>query len=196
MKTKSCVVDCQGFQYKETNFICKELAIKPVFSCCNSIKYYLFNFDLTSNMLSNDFVNHLNFLKKHIHGLTWETNFSENIRNYTELQKILYDEIITKGYKTVYVKGKQKKDWLYKMLDRVLNQDNCVIDIINIETYFDCPKLVELKQQSEHIKDCSEIIKCDKHVEMNNHYFKQCVKENVIIISDWVVEKTYCNCQL
>jgi len=152
------VLDVQGFQYKKSQFLCKELA----FTCGETPHYYLFKFPLRKDMLSGDFQKQVYWLEKNLHGLEWD---SENGELYEHMEKFLKGHIDSKY--TIYVKGMQKVLWLKNFLS------NRIIDMEKMK----CPRLSELRKQNKNI-----VRQCDNH----NNANLQCASENVNLLTKWL----------
>lgn len=129
-----CVVDLQGFQYKNSSFICKELSIKQINKERSSkVTTFIFNYDIDEDNLSKDFQKQICFLENHVHGLSWKTTLNNLlVYKYCELSKLFNEEITRNKYVNIYVKGKQKMDWVKSLLDSTNIQ---VINIENVSTY-------------------------------------------------------------
>lgn len=167
-----CLVDVQGFQFKSKLFLCKELAIKPLTHCCHYIKKYVFNFPIDYMNLNSTTKTQIRYLMNNIHGHFWYSKDTKHL--YSDLGKILHDEIINKNYKIVLIKGQQKAEWLFN----IMNSSN--VQIINIED-FDCPSLGILKQEC-YSQSCNPI--CGMHYISG----KTCAVENVQLINNWLHE--------
>lgn len=170
-----CLIDVQGFQFKSKLFLCKELAIKPLIHCCHDIKKYIFNFPIDYSNLHSTAKSQIRYLMNNIHGHFWHSeDDSPHLHLYSDLGKILSDEIINNNYKIILVKGRQKVEWLIN----VLNEPT--VKVINIED-FDCPSIGMLKQgfDSQHCKPVCEM-----------HYIsgKTCAVENVQLMNNWLLE--------
>lgn len=160
MMSNFVIVDVQGFQYKTSDFFCKELAIVNN----ETSKHYFFNIHITKEVLSDQFLRQSRWLTKNLHGLSWITPYGENLTN---LRSILNENIAST--QTIYVKGLSKAVWLSKILP-----DN---NIINVEE-LGCPKLSVLHQQTSTLYNNYH---CDKH----ERQF-QCALENAHIINHWL----------
>lgn len=150
-------LDVQGFQYKKSEFLCKELAFKKE---NGEIKHFIFNFIIGEEHLNADFAKQIKWLRNNIHGFEW---YDKGAQEYTSLCRILQE---IEPNSTIYVKGLQKVNWLKKFLSGPWN-------IIDVET-FNCPKLSTLRLVSK--------VHCMQHRDNT----LQCAYENVHLIADWM----------
>lgn len=172
---KVCLLDVQGFQFKSKQFLCKELAIKPLKYCCHNIKKYVFNYPIDYTNLHSSTKSQIRYLMNNIHGHFWYSDdATPNLHLYSDLGKILHDEIVNKNYKIVLIKGQHKARWLFD----IINSPN--IQIINLEEY-NCPSLKNLKQDYFSLP-CESI--CDMHYISG----KACAVENLHLINNWLLE--------
>lgn len=176
LKNRTCIVDVQGFQYKQTRFICKELAIISIDNNLHTPqpKHYLFNYDFDENYLSDTFRKQINYLTINLHGLMWNNSEYDGkkstVEEYYNLGHIIEKDVFQQ-YDLVLVKGLQKVNWL----SGIINNNN--IQIENIEN-FNCPNLCNLKRDNTKIVDRK---RCYFHE--GSRY--QCALENVLLLHNW-----------
>ena len=156
----SFIVDVQGFQYKDSDFICKELTLLPVESCSSEIHIF-FKFCIKFEHLEKLLQRQANYLTSHVHGLIWEKNKNDE-EEYTNLSSLLLQSGIHKKSQII-VKGLQKKRWLEKILPD--------FSIMNVED-IGCPSLFSLKKENKY--------HCGKHI--NNNL--SCAYQNAHLIHD------------
>lgn len=167
------IIDIQGFQYKDSNFIIKELAIINVNN--GLIKHTLIEMQHNMSWFSQDIIKHLDWNTNNTHGLKWK---SWNLCPMYELpyEKICsYIEEAVGKSAIILVKGLNKK----RVLEKILHPNYC--KIIDMDTFNNCPKLCVLRSMYLY----SEPYKCNLHE--NNCL--NCSKQNVYLLHQWLVQQ-------
>ncbi|KAK9694271.1 hypothetical protein QE152_g33633 [Popillia japonica] len=165
------IVDIQGFQYKESEFIIREIAIYDIES--NMIDHALIKLQHAVTWFSPDVRKHMQWCTNNIHGLEWkekdDTGNSNNICKpvYLPQESIgnYLKDII--GNNTILVKGLNKKKALEKFLC------NTIIDMDK----FNCPNI-------DSLSNCNLDTHCGEHI--NNTL--NCAKNNVCALYSWFVK--------
>lgn len=115
------VVDLQGFQLDNGDFIVKELAIR----IDQQLNHYLFKPPMPFHKLSANERRTARYAERKIHGLRYSRGYVE----YTELLNILHDINV----ESIFVKGHQKHRFLLKCQLRP--------EIVNLESSMAQPKM-------------------------------------------------------
>lgn len=125
------IVDVQGFQYKNSDFICKEIAVLRNFTCSHVIVNAPINYD----QLNQKFKHQVDWLTENCHGLRWD---ELGTIDYCQVQTYLRN--LAADYNgAIFVKGMQKKKWLQRYLQN---------EVIDLEAKFSCPtRLPEILEQ-------------------------------------------------
>lgn len=117
----TALLDIQGFQLDNNEFIVKELAIR----IGQQLNHYLFKPPIPFNKLTDRERRTVSYVERKIHGLRYSSGYME----YTELRKILHAINVD----TIYVKGHQKY--------RFLRQCRLRPEVVNLETDMPQPKM-------------------------------------------------------
>jgi len=155
-------VDLQGFIIGR-NFIVKEVAILRDGSV---LSHYFFGSPVPWRALTKSERCQASWLIRNHHGLQWEDG---NVP-YSFAQRLITKAVMgsTEDEVFVYVKGREKREWLTDILD------DDVRNYVNIETldadYEDIASLNKL--------DVTNNIRCEKHL-------KNCALQNVFKIFNW-----------
>lgn len=157
-------VDLQGFKIESNNFIVKEIAILT----CNSLFHDLIKSPFSFQKLNIKDKKQAIWLTKNYHGLSWSCG-SIPIK---ELREIIRP--ILKNIDHIYVKGKEKVEWLQFILDC----KEISLNIINIEQ-IGCE--INLKK---NIRNGIYVDICKKH---SNHF--HCALKNVLDLTNWYLKK-------
>lgn len=158
------IVDIQGFQYKDSDLICKEIAVININS--GERHHHIVNFPYKKEWLEGSFRQHVEWTSNNLTGLDWD-QFSfrnlplEGITSF--LQGVVENE-------QVFVKGHQKKIWL----------NNLISNDIKDLSQLGCKSLGNLNARS-----C--VIHCNNHFSHNNRV--QCALQNVLVLRDWYINK-------
>lgn len=183
------ILDVQGFQLKDSQFVCKELALIHIYTGHGGMHTF-FKLPVKFEHLQEDLKRHARFLTARIHGLTWDKQNAEHFLyhhdarpaaqqqdddddqepDYANLCALLRNAGIDEGSQII-VKGLQKKKWLNDVLPN--------ISIINIED-MGCPALATLNSEK------SKSYHCNKHA-INNLL---CAYQNAYLIRDWIETAT------
>lgn len=171
-----CIIDLQGFQYKKSEFFCKELTILFVNSDSGNsnkgkIKHFLFNYNLDYCDLPKEFQKQVNFLKQNIHGHDWISN-SECVLPYNLVTQILESEIVKNKITRIYIKGKQKISWIKKHIP-----DKCNVQFTDLDD-FNCPSLGNLLVNNVNINHCKQHAINDL----------TCSRQNAVLLYNWFEE--------
>lgn len=152
------IVDFQGFGVFNNHFILKELALR------HDGHHYHFIITPPCNLsqLPTSLQRQVCWLYNNYHRLSWNGGWI----NFTKV-KIFLRNKIQNG--TVYVKGKEKAQWLMELLS------NENVQIQNVEDIFNCPNLRELK------RNYPNQIKCQNHSNC-------CALQNVYLLSKFLTE--------
>ena len=159
------ILDVQGFQYKNNEFICKEIAIINITSgklFCRQV-----NMAQPLHWFNNIIIKHIKWTTKNVHGLSWDSVSTNPLPN--ECISLFVRNIIKKKNDKVFVKGLQKKMWLSKIVN------NEIIDLLDLG----CINLKQLKLDSENFH-------CKNHQYDNN---LNCAKEHVHLLRKWFNNK-------
>jgi len=137
------IVDLQGFQYRNSEFLCKEITVLKNYSCFHEIV----NFPLHSEQLEKKFKYHINWVTRNIHGLKWDEKGSLDLSQMENFLKKMTDDY--KG--PIMVKGLQKKEWLQRYVSN---------NVIDMETEYNCPATIPdihdyFCSYHHHYKRCS-----------------------------------------
>lgn len=169
------IIDVQGFQYKNSDFLCREIAIININADKMYHKYVQLPIDL--GCLSESFCKHIEWTTRNIHGLLWDDEFSSwgdedsaSIpSNYIPLERIaLYIRKIIKPHDKIFVKGYEKKRWLSKLIC------NEIVDLLELG----CDDLASLK--------ASNNVTCKNHnLHCNRDHNLLCARENVFLLKNW-----------
>lgn len=163
------IVDIQGFQFKDSEYFIKEIAIYNLDT--HIVNHTFIRPPNNSSWFSPSVKRHMQWLCNNIHGLDWDDNWFDNdvnrpqtiplerIENY--IHSIIGDCIIM-------VKGLNKK----KILENFLS--NIIIDIDK----FSCLNLNTLK---------NDII-CDYHCNFHLNNSLNCAKRNVHLLYNWFIK--------
>lgn len=157
------ILDVQGFQFGE-DFLCKEIAIIQAEN--GWYEHRIVKLPSTLKVYAMDFQKQCAFLTENIHGLEWEKN-GEGTIDYTQLSEFITNSI---GYKSVYVKGNQKKQWLQSIIKN---------EVYDLQEEEQCPSFEQLKLYLRSFH-------CNKHSHRND---LNCALENVFFLKNWY---TYC----
>lgn len=175
---KSCIVDMQGFQWRGcgTKFLCKELAIKPL-NYNAAVKQYIFNYNFAIDDLSVNVRKQIEYLTNNIHGLRFESNSEfAYVHNYSDLGKILDEQIVKKGFTMVYVKGSQKYNLLKEKLPpavTICDLDNLLLPPLNL-------KELCSKNEMPFMRYCC----CHETLQFQ---MRQCAIDNVNVLYEWLL---------
>lgn len=123
------IIDIQGFRGVENEFIFKEIAALTV--DCETFYTFLLSPPTEINKLPEAIKDQNSWLTNNHHGLEYNKGFT----SYEELCNILRN--LLDGFKTVYVKGKEKRSEILRIFDHE--------NIINIED-LGCPSLNHLNE--------------------------------------------------
>lgn len=165
-------IDMQGFQFKTSKFVCKEISVLNSENI--QYKHTQVSIPFPLEMFGSEVRNHMNWLTNNIHGLSWEGNELSEI-NQEEIANFILEFLTmdNSGNIICAVKGRQKKVWL----EGILNGFVCtVIDLEEKEK--DIPSMEKLKTilKSYH---------CCKH----SDNMLNCSLEHVFFMYLWC---TYC----
>lgn len=100
----SVFLDVQGFKLERNKFLPKELALFDGIRIC----HYVFKPPFNLNYLPPDLVQQATWLMNNHHCIDWEIGFTP-VHNFSEIMKTL-----TANVETVYVKGKEKTEYVRK----------------------------------------------------------------------------------
>lgn len=164
------ILDCQGFQYSTSNFLCKEIAIINIENGC--VFHQMFEPLIPTDLLNNNFKKQIQWNTNNIHGLSWENALKSNNDNPIKLpfESIsMYIKLIVKN-DIVYVKGLEKKTWLARIIA------NNIIDLSELGCMsLDSLRSLNLDSFTHH---------CKNH--LYNHL--RCAKQNVCLLRRWFKE--------
>lgn len=168
----SYIVDIQGFNLLKSKFLCKEIAILNIAN--GNITHRFINYTtLDEDVFNKKNLQHINFTKKNIHGISWshqhpdiQTLFQEQIADFLKEQTINITNMII-------VKGLEKKTWLLQFIK------NPIYDLYDVG----CPSLNKLRKMYK--SSCSSY-HCRKHDENNS---LRCACENVKNLYNWYLSK-------
>ena len=167
---KEFIVDMQGFQGHNDQFILKEIAATDLFIdnyCVSHIFLPPFEF----NELSAKHKSTYAWLYRNFHGLSWDTGYMP----YDQVDDVIKSMLSEAN--VIYVKGAEKK----KFLDNILKVS---IDVINLSENNKCPKLTEI---SDILFNCH--CPYEKHAGMWSDY--NCDVKNVQLLKFWLCISTY-----
>lgn len=155
----SFVVDFQGFGVFNKDFILKEKALL--------LNGHHFHFIVTPpcnlSQLPTALKRQAHWLYNNYHGLSYNGGWT----NFTSIKLFLQNKIHNG---TIYVKGIEKAQWLRELL----NNEN--VEVKNVEDFFNCPNLRELKRSYPNQ------IKCQNHSNC-------CALQNVYLLSKFLSER-------
>lgn len=160
----TCFVDFQGFRGVNNEFILKEMAV--LFNGYH--QHFILTPPFHSNFLPSHLKRQAHWLREYHHGFTWDGGDTDFCKVKSYLRKKIKN--------VVYVKGREKKHWLQKLI----NNEN--VEVINLEDLnYKCPNLKELKRIYPDIT-----LKCWYHG-------KICALQNVYLLSRYIKEAKNCN---
>lgn len=161
-RTNLIFVDIQGFQSRDSTFICKEFCLVSGDDVYHAVIKSPFPF----GRLPGVFRNQAKYTARHIHGLTWDCGDV----HWLDVLQTAYMKTLGK---IVVVKGDQKVKWL-RYLFRNCGEINCV----NMEDWGYC-KSVHLSTEMHEI--------CNYHY--HNYSIKwRCAKEQALKLQEIVTK--------
>ncbi|KMQ83885.1 hypothetical protein RF55_7568 [Lasius niger] len=156
-------VDLQGFIINN-RLIVKEVA---VLRRGTVLAHYIFRSPVPWHLLTKSEKSQALWLRVNHHGLQWE----DGIVAYSMAKQLITTAVVEDNDEmscTVYVKGRQKREWLANMLDDNA-KENLIIETLDAD-YDDIESLNNL--------DVKNTMRCGKHV-------KNCALQNVFKIFNW-----------
>lgn len=138
------IVDLQGFQYNNSDFILKELA--TMHCNTNQQSHYVFKPPQSFSTLARGEQAQYRWLENHYHGLRWSNGHT----HLSDLPNIL-SRLCTENV-VIVCKGRMKKDFLQHYLpqNKIINLDDCPIRLPSLKL-LDVPKCLEhVKEQHNH----------------------------------------------
>lgn len=157
------ILDVQGFQFKDSGFICKEIAIINIKN--GTVYHRYINQPLPLSWISFHARNQIEWTSRNIHGLYWNDNDSKNLP-FESISYFIRD--IVQDY-PIFVNGLQKKDWLSKLIP------NHIINLEHKENF-------NFKKLKQNVK---ETYVCKKHY---GSITLRCARENVFILRNWCIK--------
>ncbi len=170
-KKNMFIIDVQGFQYKTSPFICKEIAIINIEN--QDVHHRMFDCPMPLNLLEHGFQNQVDWTTKNVHGLSWDNNCSADVSNLSQESLCLYLKVIVQD-SIIYVFGIQKKKWLEKFIV------NTIVDLNELG----CINLNKLKLIYTKLNKKNNY-HCQKHI-FNN---LRCARENVFYLKRWFLHR-------
>lgn len=169
-------VDFQGFKDNFNRFIVKEFATATK----NSKFHDLIKSPHSITILDEEHQKQAKWLTENYHGLNWNSGnicLSE-LRN--TVQPIFMNKI-------VYVKGEEKIKWFKNMLK--FEEDDSYT-VVNVESIGCQINLNKKNAETNHL--WKKYHACNKHSIYKNKQNPKChcAMENVLILSDWYLQKT------
>lgn len=159
------IIDVQGFKSNSDKFIVKEISCVTKNLTFNDIITEPYEFK-NLNAASQE---QAQWLTHNQHGIKWEEG------NLT-LEELHEEFLPIIRYKTIYVKGAEKVEWVRD----ILNYDpRNTLSIIDVESH-GCK--LELNGENRNSENCS----CSKHSNMIRTY--NCTLQNVLKIKKWFME--------
>lgn len=169
MNNNIYISDIQGYRLNRGYFIVKEFSF---LENGNVIRHYIFKPPFSKFLLNFEDNRIVNYLSKNYHGLEWRFGFTP----YKFVKKILFDNFSSNNNndkKIIYVKGNEKVDWFYQLMNIDKSERiNCSFIIRNIE--LDYKDIISLKRYN-NIDDKNKIMICKNH---NKH----CALSNVFLL--------------
>lgn len=157
------IIDIQGFQFEQSEFIIREFAIKNI--ATGEFFHKITNLKSRIEWFNEKIRRHMNFTTDNIHGLSWGCSYPE----YLPYENIgLFMKTIISD-KPVFVKGLNKKLALEKFIpNRIFDLDS-----------MNCPKLSDLNET------------CDVNFHCYLHFYNHlnCSNANVNLIYKWFTSK-------
>ncbi|KYN10283.1 hypothetical protein ALC57_17580, partial [Trachymyrmex cornetzi] len=155
-------VDLQGF-IVEKKFIVKEVAVLRKGAI---LSHYIFTCPMSWSFLIKSEKYCVSGLSAYHHGLQWE----DGTIPYSMVKRLITMAVIgveecDDNKALVYVKGREKREWLVDILD----SDNLIIETLDAD-YKDIDSL--------HNLDITNTMRCGKHI-------KNCTLQNVFKIHNW-----------
>lgn len=144
------IIDLQGFQYKDSEFIVKELAVV----CCNTKQqaHYLFKPPYPFSSLPHDKKTQYRWLERNHHGLKWSQGyiqltelplilqrFCQNaVNNHQRQHSLPLEDVI------ILCKGRIKKNFLQQFLrwNKIIDLDDFLLCLPSLKS-LNIPKCVE-----------------------------------------------------
>lgn len=155
------VVDIQGFKKPIDEFVLKEFAVLPVHDKTMQPLAFIFQPPSSWGSLPVKYRCINSWLTRNFHGLPWDSGDIP----YEAAKEIIGNILLHAS--TIYVKGKEKKEWLANFIGESTH-------VVNVEE-IDCPSLMELRQKS--------------HPTIYPHHHEKinCAGENVKLLRNWVL---------
>ncbi|KYN10029.1 hypothetical protein ALC57_17844, partial [Trachymyrmex cornetzi] len=155
-------VDLQGF-IVGNKFIVKEVAVLRKGAI---LSHYIFTCSMSWSFLTKSEKYCVSWLSAYHHGLQWE----DGTIPYSMVKRLITMAVIgveecDDNKALVYVKGREKREWLADILD----SDNLIIETLDAD-YKDIDSL--------HNLDVTNTMRCGKHI-------KNCALQNVFKIHNW-----------
>ena len=148
LSKRSVVIDLEGFRYKRSTFIVKEIAI-TTFEYSDSL---IFLPPVPFNSLPKAEQKAYNWLTQYLHGIHWESGDFL----YLNLNQIIQNFVLRNPNTVFYAKGKEKAELLAKYLDR---------QAVNLDE-LGCPRIENL-----HLKKYPS---CNRHLQPNYNSRNHC----------------------
>jgi hypothetical protein len=149
-RSQTYIVDVQGFQYRSSPFIPKELS---VVSCeTGEVVFHRKIFPpIPYELVGPDFQAQIRWTTQRLHGMHWDDGTTPYLSFGTDLGHFFLDA------KYIIVKGRMKKDIISKFAP--------LADVIDAEGYM-CPSLREI------VKTCrpENVNPCNGHIYGGDHY--------------------------
>lgn len=166
------IIDLQGFQYKDNEFIVKELAAV----CCNTKRqaHYLFKPPYPFSSLAHDEKTQYRWLEKNHHSLKWSHGYIQLTELPLILQRLCQNAANNYRHRllledvVILCKGRMKKNFLLPHL-----RCNRIIDLDDYSPYL--PSLKSLN-----------VPKCLEHFQYNNN--NHCALANVHFLNKCIVD--------
>ena len=150
LKSRQVVLDFEGFLYKKSGFIIKELAVSTE-SYCDTVSFLP---PTSFNILSSSERRSYSWVSKYLHGLNWESGDYP----YCYLQQIFDSIALRFPLATFHAKGTEETGTIQKLLKK---------DVINLEILL-CPKIANLKFFHETPICTLHVLSCPKR-QRNQH---------------------------
>lgn len=159
------IIEVQGFQYKQSEFTIKELALLNVYD--GQCQHFLVEQSHPKDWFSSAVRRHIEYTTNNIHGLDWDSIHIMEIpiENLVDCIKTIV------GNKVILVKGLNQ----LKILNRLVPNK-----IINLENLF-CPKFACLRNEHPGFDSESNNYHCNMH-QIND---LKCAKQHVYLLYEW-----------
>ena len=163
LSERSVVIDLEGFRYKKSIFIVKEIAI----TTSEYSDSHIFLPPVPFNSLPKAEQKAYNWLTQYLLGIHWESGDYL----YLNLNQIIQSFVLRNPNAVFYAKRKEKAELLAKYLDR---------EVVNLDE-LGCPRIENL-----HLKNYPS---CNRHLQPNYNSRNHCSLKKTKVFFDWLTNE-------